>query len=364
MKKLTALALALILALSLAACNGGGNTLNNNTSTELPNIPLQGDIGSVHTEDNERTFEQAPNTNTNLPQEDETIAYTDDVESISIDIMAANAYVINVDTNSVLYEKNSNERIAPASTAKILAALTALDYCALEDTFTVGSEIDLIASDSSKAGLNNGDTLTFRQLLAALLLPSGNDAAYTLAVNAGRIIAGDNSLNSKQAIKLFVDAMNNKAKEAGATSSNFVTPDGYDADGQYTTAVDLAQIAKVCLDNDVLSEITSSYKIYDTLTNGREIVYSNTNELLNPNSQYYYSNAIGLKTGTTGNAGSCLISAATINEQTYICVVMGSSAGVRFSDSLAVFSAIDPTISLPVETGGAPGSAPGGRTRG
>lgn len=271
--------------------------------------------------------------------------------------MATNAYVLNVDTNSVLYQKNSNEHIAPASTAKILTALTALDYCSLDDTFTVGSEIDLIASDSSKAGLNNGDTLTVRQLLVALLLPSGNDAAYTLAVNAGKIIAGDDSISAKQAIQVFVDAMNDKAKEAGAASSNFLTPDGYDAHGQYTTAFDLAQIAKVCLDNDALFEIMSSYKIHDIWVGGREVTYRNTNDLLNPNSQYYYSNAIGLKTGTTGDAGSCLISAATINGQTYICVVMGSSAGVRFSDSLTVFSAIDPTISLPQENNAAP--APG-----
>lgn len=362
MKKLIALTLALFLALSLAACSDSGNTQNSNTTTE-PNS-LQGDAGSTHTADDERSLGHTSEANINSPQEDETFAYTEDIESFSVDIMATNAYVLNVDTNSVLYQKNSNEHIAPASTAKILAALTALDYCSLDDTFTVGSEIDLIASDSSKAGLNNGDTLTFRQLLVALLLPSGNDAAYTLAVNAGRIIAGDYSLNSKQAIKVFVDAMNDKAKEAGATSSNFVTPDGYDADGQYTTAFDLAQIARVCLNNDILSEIMGSYKITDTWSNGREVTYTNTNELINPNSKYYYSGAVGLKTGSTGDAGSCLVSAADINGQTYICVVMGSSAGVRFSDSFTVFNAIDPTISLPEENNGAPGSAPGGRTRG
>ena len=85
--------------------------------------------------------------------------------------------------------------------------------------------------------------------------------------------------------------------------------------------------------------------------------------MINPDSQYYYSNAVGLKTGATGDAGSCLVSAATINGQTYICVVMDSSAGIRFSDCLTVFSTIDPTISLPQENNAAPSSAPGGLRR-
>ena len=268
------------------------------------------------------------------------------IESISVDIMAANAYVLNVNSNSVLYQKNSDNHIAPASTAKMLTALTVLDYCSLGDTFTVGSEIDLIDSDSSRAWLNHGDRLTVKQLLVALLIPSGNDAAYTLAVNTGKKIANDNGLSVGQAVKVFVDAMNKKAKETGANSSNFANPDGYDADGQYTTAFDLTQITKACLSNDVLLEIMGRYKVNDTWVNGREVTYTNTNKLIDPNSPYYYSRAVGLKTGHSGKAGYCLVSAAVINGKTYICVVMGDSDDTRFSDSLKIYSEIDPTLTV------------------
>jgi D-alanyl-D-alanine carboxypeptidase (penicillin-binding protein 5/6) len=271
--------------------------------------------------------------------------------------MAANACVLDVDSNSVLFGKNSDATIAPASTAKMLTALTVLDYCSLDEKFTVGPEIDLIAPDSSKAWLNQGDTLTVRQLLVAMLLPSGNDAAYTLAVNAGKKIAGENDLGEQQAAESFLKAMNRKATEVGAASSRFVAPDGYDADGQYTTAYDLAQIAKACLGNKALSEIMGSYRISDTLPSGREATYRNTNELLNPDSKYYYSYAVGLKTGNSGEGGSCLVSAAVINGKTYICVVMGDSEDGRFSDSLTLYNEIEPILtSYPQNPAGAPGS--------
>lgn len=98
-----------------------------------------------------------------------------------------------------------------------------------------------------------------------------------------------------------------------------------------------------------------SYKIYD---NKREVTYRNTNELINPDSQYYYSNAVGLKTGNSENAGSCLVSVAAINGQTYICVVMGGSGETRFTDSLTIFNEIDPILSLPQQNN-APLAAPG-----
>jgi D-alanyl-D-alanine carboxypeptidase (penicillin-binding protein 5/6) len=259
---------------------------------------------------------------------------------------------MNVGSGFALYQKNSDERIAPASTAKMLTALTVLDHCSPDDVITVGAEIELIASDSSTAGLSRGNMLTVKQLLVALLFPSGNDAAYTLAVNVGKKIANDGGLGAQKAVGVFIDAMNQKAKGIGANSSNFVTTDGYDASGQYTTAFDLARIAKAFLGVDILSEIARFHKISDTWISGQEVTYINGNDLLDPNSQYYYANAIGLKTGTTGDAGSCLVSAAVIDGQTYICVVMGSSAESRYTDSLAIYRELDPalTASFPTAT--------------
>lgn len=261
----------------------------------------------------------------------------DSVDSISVDVTAKNVVVMNADTNTLLYQKNSTDKIAPASTAKLITALTVLDYCSPDDEITVGTEIELMHEDSSRAWLNRGDVLTVRQLLIALLLPSGNDAAYTLAVNTGKKIAGDSSLTNEQSVDVFMDKVNEKAQMLGLENSNFLAPDGYDTEGQYTTAYDLAIIAKACLDNPYISEIVANYKSYQKWVSGREVTYNNSNELLNPNSQYYRSEVIGLKTGASGLAGACIVSAAVINGETYICVVMGSTNDARFQDSIAIY---------------------------
>lgn len=264
----------------------------------------------------------------------------DSANSLSVNITAANAIVINADTNETLYQKKGTDKIAPASTAKMITALTVLDHCSPDDEMRVGAEIELMHDDSSRAWLMQGNTLTVRQLLVALMLPSGNDAAYTLAVNTGKKIAGDMGLSNEQAIDVFMDKVNQKAKSLGAKNSNFVVPDGYDADGQYTTAYDLAIIAKACLDDPCISEIVASYSSYERWPNGREVTYNNTNELLNPNVQYYRPEVIGLKTGTSSRGGACIVSAAVINGNTYICAVMGSTEEGRFQDSVDIIDAI------------------------
>lgn len=262
------------------------------------------------------------------------------VDSISVDVAAKNIVVMNADTNTLLYQKNSTDKIAPASTAKLITALTVLDYCSPDDEMTVGTEIELMHEDSSRAWLNQGDILTTKQLLIALLLPSGNDAAYTLAVNAGKRIAEDSNLTNAQSVDVFMDKVNEKAQMLGLENSNFLAPDGYDTEGQHTTAYDLTIIAKACLDNPYISEIVSSYTSYQKWVSGREVTYNNSNELLNPNSRYYYSEAIGLKTGASTLAGNCLVSAAVINGKTYICVMMGSTADDRFTDSITIYEKI------------------------
>lgn len=259
---------------------------------------------------------------------------------ISEDINAKNAYLLNVSSNTVLYEKESSQSIAPASTAKMLTALTVLDYCDENDEVLVGKEIERIAKDGSRAWLNTGDRLSVRQLLDALLLPSGNDAAYALAVFTGRKICKDETISIDESIAAFIDAMNKKAANIGAVHSNFVSPDGYDAEGQYSTAYDLACIAKAFIDSRMLKEIAGSYRISDVWLNGREVTYYNTNELINPESRYFYECAAGIKTGNSESAGSCLISCAYIDDQLYICVMMGSTEEGRWQDSLALYHAI------------------------
>lgn len=272
-----------------------------------------------------------------LEQRPETYASS----MISVDIDARNAFLMDVGSNTVLYKKNSDERIAPASTTKLLTALTALDYCDEDDGVLAGDEIHLIAADASRAWLYSGDRLTVRQLLDALLLPSGNDAAYVLAVYSGRRISGDESLSAEEATEVFAEAMNKKAAELGAVHSNFISPDGYDKDGQYTTAHDLALIAKGFLDSDILCDIAGSYKITDRWLSGKRVTYYNTNELINPESQYYDKRVTGLKTGKSEAAGCCLVSSASIGDELYLCVVMDSTEEGRWTDSLVLYDAIE-----------------------
>ncbi|MHC1723499.1 MAG: VanZ family protein [Aminipila sp.] len=262
-------------------------------------------------------------------------------DMISADLIAKNAYFINVSSNTVYYEKESEQKIAPASTTKMLTALTALDYCDMNEEVKVGDEVQLIADNASRAWLSAGNELTMQQLLDGLLLPSGNDAAYAIGVFTGRKIAGDENLSIDEALSVFITAMNKKATSLGAVNSNFTSPDGYDSENQYTTAKDLGFIAKEFLKSKDLKHIVSSYSISDKWISGQNMTYYNTNELINPESPYFYNQAIGLKTGKSESAGCCLVSAAKVQGDIYIGVVMGSTEEGRWEDSLGLYNQIE-----------------------
>ncbi|HWP80359.1 MAG TPA: VanZ family protein [Candidatus Acidoferrum sp.] len=250
----------------------------------------------------------------------------------------------NGDDGEVLFEKDSDAQIAPASTVKMLTALTALDCCRdddPDDAVTVGREVGLIAPDASRAWLSPGDKLTVRQLLEAMLIPSGNDAAYALAVFAGRKLLADGRAPAADALAAFMAAMNDKAGEVGAASSHFVTPDGYDAAGQYTTAADLAQIAKAFLAQEELREIAAMGEVTQVFAGGRQVRYESTNALLDPAGPWYDERVTGLKTGTSKAAGCCLVSCAEIDGKRYIAVVMGSTEEGRWEDTQKLYAALE-----------------------
>lgn len=258
----------------------------------------------------------------------------------TLNLLAHNVYVVDLTTHSTLYEKNSEKEIAPASTTKLITALTVLDVCKKSDIVTVGDELSYVAADASRANLELGNQLTVTQLLEALLLPSGNDAAYVLAAYTGRKLSSSADISTQEAIQTFITEMNKKAAFLGATNTHFLSPDGYDADGQYTTAKDLSIFASACLQNEILQPIMKSHKVSETLISGEDVYYTNTNELLNPDSTFFNKNVIGLKTGSSDHAGYCVISAATENGHTYLCVVMNSSKKGRFVDSQKIYEAI------------------------
>ncbi len=258
-----------------------------------------------------------------------------DISTVELPISAQCAVLISANENTILYKKNSEEKIYPASTAKLVTALTVLEYCNINEVVEVGEEIHYVPMDASKAGLNEGQVLTIKMLLEGLLLPSGNDAAYVLASYTGKKLKGQ-EISTKEAISAFVTKMNETARYYGANHSYLLTPDGYDQEGQYTTAYDLGVIGKACLENSVIKNIVKCASISECFIDGTNITWNNSNELLDPQSDYYYPYAIGLKTGSTGGAGKCLISAATFRGETYISVVMNTTDEGRWEDSICL----------------------------
>ena len=243
-------------------------------------------------------------------------------------------------TDEILYVLDSEEAVYPGSTLKMLTALTVLDIADPEEKARVGLEYFLVPSDASKAGLKPLMKLTIRDLLKGLLLPSGSDAAYTLAAYCGRKTGEEKGMSDSEAIACFVKAMNNKAASIGAEHTTVLNVDGYDEEGQLTTAQDLLIITEAFLEQPVLAEICALEEDEMTVKIGKikkKIPVRNTNELLHEDSIYYNADAVGVKTGTTSLAGGCLVSAFVIQGEEYICIVMKSNRDGRYTDTQKLY---------------------------
>ena len=241
----------------------------------------------------------------------------------------ASPYIVlgNVTTGITLYSKEPDAKCYPASLTKLVTALVAMDYATADTPITVGDEIYMIDPGSSRAYLTVGTRLTMEQLLQALLLPSGNDAAYTVAVQVGRIIAGDQSLSNQAALDRFMTKMNEKVTALGCTGTHFANPDGIHQDDHYTTANDMLKIATAVLEQEVIARTVALPKVRDSrLLSGQVVNWKNSNRLVQENNAYSYAGATGMKTGTTDEAGYCLIASAVREGQTSIAVVMGAPA--------------------------------------
>ena len=255
-------------------------------------------------------------------------------------LRARNAILWDATNDITIFSKNSGQQVAPASTTKILTSLVVLDYCHPGEIVTVGQEIKKIGPSSSVIYLRVGDRLSVQHLLDGLLLSSGNDAAYALAVYTGRKIAGDPELSPDPALSLFLERMNQKARELGGENSHFLSPDGYNAEGQYSSAADLARFAKPFFQSPILREIVSNQEIRSTWENGRQVRHRSFIDMIYPDSPYYYPNLLGGKTGYTKLAGNCAVTGALEEGRLYICVVLGcETPEERWQDSLTLYKA-------------------------
>ena len=229
------------------------------------------------------------------------------------------------------------EKIYPASITKLFTAYVATQFLNMDRTITVGDALNYVAGGSSVAELERGDTVTVAMLVEAMMLPSGNDAAYVLAVAAGRGLS-EKTVTTDEAIYLFVNEMNRQAKALGMTNTHFANPDGIHQEDHYSSFHDLAILGTVVQEDPVLMSCVGIAKDQVTLESGTK-EWKNTNALIHEDSEFYCPYAIGLKTGQTPSAGSCLLSAFEYRGKTMVIGVFGCpDVDDRFADTLHLFN--------------------------
>ncbi len=228
--------------------------------------------------------------------------------SISADaISAQSAVLIDGASGRVLYEHNAHQQLPMASTTKIMTGLLACESGKLSKTVKVSAFAS--GTEGSSLWLKIGEKQTLENLTYGLMLKSGNDAAVAIAEYLGGSVGA------------FALLMNKRAREIGAVNTNFVNPHGLDAEGHYTTAYDLALIAREAMKNDTFRKIVST-KTYSIPMEGEnwDRALKNHNKLL-----WRYEGCNGIKTGYTKKCGRCLVSSAKIGNQELICVTLNAS---------------------------------------
>lgn len=235
-------------------------------------------------------------------------------------------FLLNLDLDTVVYAKNPDQKMYPASTTKIMSYIVVCEYMNEhnlnpdDEQVTIDNQIvtELLGTGSSTANLQAGDILTVTQLLHAMLIPSGNDAALALAYYIGQ--------GNPQ---VFVDMMNQKAEELGCTNTHFMNPHGLHDENHYTTARDLSKISAYAMNfpgfMDICNTTYETYKPVGGPNADQERELFTTNLLIKKNnSDYYYSKAKGIKTGSHDQAGYCLVSSAFDGSYNYLCVALGA----------------------------------------
>ena len=246
-------------------------------------------------------------------------------------IISQAAILMDSKTGKILYAKNENEKMYPASTTKIITAILTLENCNLDEVVTVSYDaIMSIPEGYSSASLQVGEQLTVEQLLQLLLVHSANDAANVLAEYVGG------------SVESFVSMMNTKMHELNLSHTHFTNTFGMHDDNHYTTAQDLADIMKYCIKNENFRKLAGSASCAIPATNKYDTRrYNSTNELIIPNNRNYYPYLTSGKTGYTSQAGDCLVSCGYKDDLELICVILGgktvNGTSTRFSETKALY---------------------------
>ena len=251
------------------------------------------------------------------------------VQAKEPEITATSGIVIDCIDGKILYSKNADEKLYPASLTKVLTAILVVEKCDLQDTVTINqSAIDKVESGYLTANLKAGEVFTVEQLLNLLLISSYDDVANALAEH----VAGSE--------EEFVNMMNEKAKEIGCTNSNFLNCHGEHDTNHYSTAHDMALIANYAVKFEAIrniAQVTEYGLPATTIYTGNDRYFYTSNEMLQTGSKNYYKYAKGLKTGFTTPAGNCLMAYAEKSGLKLVSVTMKSTtSNSRYEDSEAI----------------------------
>ena len=240
-------------------------------------------------------------------------------------LLAKSAILIEATTGEVIFEKDADAVMYPASTTKIMTVLLGIMMGDMNATVTMDSVAADVPADSSTTKLEVGENINFKDLLYATMLRSGNDGANLIAES----ISGN--------INDFVVLMNQAAAMYGCTNTNFMNPTGLHDDNHYTTVRDMAKIAQAAMQNDTFREIVKTYAYSLPRSNLQKsrVIISGSDSLLNPSedNEFYYSYANGIKTGYHSRAGNCFVGSAEKDGVQLISVVFYTSANGRWTDT-------------------------------
>lgn len=306
------------------------------------------DIGTSDTETSETVASGTEDSATEAAGMEQEAAENTEIEypiplQPDLGLNAHAAALLDAENGRVLYEKNGREQRAMASTTKIMTCTLALELGNLEDVVTFSA--NAAAQPDVQMNGCEGEQYYLGDLLYSLMLESHNDTAVAIAEHIGGSVEG------------FAELMNEKAQELGAYETHFVTPNGLDAKGHYTTACDLGRIACYAIRNpDFLNIIQTPSYTFQEINGGRTVSVTNRDAFLTS-----YDGALGIKTGFTGEAGYCFVGAARRDDKTFVSVVLASGwpphKTYKWKDTQALMDygmeqyqeqvILDPSYSLP-----------------
>ena len=277
------------------------------------------------------TEETAADTSAQVQTADPSIVTTNGIAGWpqATDISSTSAIVMETSTNTVLYSKNADQALYPASAVKIMTCLLALENSSLDDQVTMtATGVSGVTDGGANISAQLDEVFTMEQCLYAIMVASANDIALQVAEH----ISGS--------VDAFVAAMNARAQELGCTNTVFTNPTGLPDENQHITAHDMALIMEAAMANDTFRTIaaTTAYTIPATNVSGGDRVLTNNFTMINNTSDGYYEACIGGKEGYTQASGSTLVCEAAKNNMKLVCVVLNGASGATDDEAIALLN--------------------------